>query len=47
MVIINGSAYSSPEVPFGGVKNSGFGKELSELEFNEFVNKVLVWVATE
>jgi succinate-semialdehyde dehydrogenase/glutarate-semialdehyde dehydrogenase len=46
MVFINGPAYSSPDVPFGGVKNLGFGKELSELGFNEFVNKILVRIAT-
>lgn len=46
MVFINGTIYSTPDLPFGGVKNSGFGKELSELGFNEFVNKKLLRVAT-
>lgn len=45
MVFINGPAYSSPDLPFGGIKNSGFGKELSEIGFSEFVNKKLVRVA--
>ncbi|CAG9945207.1 unnamed protein product [Clonostachys rosea f. rosea IK726] len=47
MVFINGSAYSGPDIPFGGVKNSGFGRELSYIGFNEFVNKKLVRVALE
>ena len=42
MVYINQSGASSPEVPFGGVKNSGYGRELSDLGFNEFVNKKLI-----
>lgn len=45
MVFINSMFYSGPEVPFGGVKNSGFGRELSELGISEFVNKKLVRVA--
>lgn len=44
MVFINSSAYTAPEVPFGGVKNSGFGRELSELGIGEFVNKKLIRV---
>ncbi|KAL6821522.1 Aldehyde/histidinol dehydrogenase [Trichoderma camerunense] len=45
MVFINGPAYSSPDLPFGGIKNSGFGKELSDIGFGEFTNKKLVRVA--
>ncbi|MGY3617093.1 NAD-dependent succinate-semialdehyde dehydrogenase [Bradyrhizobium sp. USDA 10063] len=45
MVFINSFVYSGPEVPFGGVKNSGFGRELSELGIGEFVNRKLVRVA--
>lgn len=45
MVFINSASYSGPEVPFGGIKNSGFGRELSELGILEFVNKKLVRVA--
>ncbi|TVY43952.1 Succinate-semialdehyde dehydrogenase [NADP(+)] [Lachnellula occidentalis] len=44
MVYINSPAHSNfaPELPFGGVKNSGFGRELGELGFGEFVNRKLV-----
>ncbi len=45
MVFINSVGYSGPEVPFGGVKNSGFGRELSELGIGEFVNYKLIRVA--
>ncbi|NPD70247.1 NAD-dependent succinate-semialdehyde dehydrogenase (plasmid) [Lichenicola cladoniae] len=45
MVCINETGSSAPELPFGGVKNSGFGRELSDLGINEFVNKKLVKVA--
>jgi len=42
MVFINQPFRTTAELPFGGVKNSGFGRELSELGFGEFVNKKLV-----
>lgn len=45
MVFINSYINAGPEVPFGGVKNSGFGRELSELGIGEFLNKKLVRVA--
>ena len=42
MVWVNHPTLSSPELPFGGIKNSGFGRELSSLGITEFVNKKLV-----
>ena len=42
MVWVNHPTLSYPDLPFGGVKNSGFGRELSPLGITEFVNKKLV-----
>ena len=44
-VWINTSSATSPELPFGGVKRSGYGRELSELGIKEFVNQKMVLVA--
>ncbi|WP_186094511.1 NAD-dependent succinate-semialdehyde dehydrogenase [Burkholderia gladioli] len=44
-VWINSFASTAPELPFGGVKRSGYGRELSELGIKEFVNQKLVLVA--
>ena len=45
MVFVNYPFVSAPDLPFGGIKRSGYGKELSSLGIQEFVNKKLVWAA--
>ena len=42
MVFVNQPSWTTPELPFGGVKNSGYGRELSRMGIQEFVNKKLV-----
>jgi succinate-semialdehyde dehydrogenase/glutarate-semialdehyde dehydrogenase len=44
MVFVNGVGLDGAELPFGGVKNSGFGRELGKYGMDEFVNKKLIRV---
>ena len=44
MIYINHFTDSAPAVPFGGAKNSGYGRELAEFGPRAFVNAKTVWV---
>jgi succinate-semialdehyde dehydrogenase/glutarate-semialdehyde dehydrogenase len=44
MMFVNHPTWTSADLPFGGIKNSGYGRELSSMGIQEFVNKKLVRV---
>jgi succinate-semialdehyde dehydrogenase/glutarate-semialdehyde dehydrogenase len=44
MMFVNHPTWTTPDLPFGGIKNSGYGRELSSMGIQEFVNKKLVRV---
>ena len=44
MVFVNQPTWTAPDLPFGGIKNSGYGRELSSLGIHEFVNRKLIRV---
>jgi succinate-semialdehyde dehydrogenase/glutarate-semialdehyde dehydrogenase len=46
MMFINNIDWSDAELPFGGIKNSGYGRELGDMGIQQFVNKKLVRISS-